>query len=74
MVKLTLIARVTDGLPLAEGLDTEKDPELDEYKHQAKVNAMAAQPHCSTWQTAMACLHIALFIATDFAISAQSSH
>eukprot|EP00246_Nothoceros_aenigmaticus_P010621 TRINITY_DN272_c0_g1_i1.p1 TRINITY_DN272_c0_g1~~TRINITY_DN272_c0_g1_i1.p1 ORF type:complete len:220 (+),score=39.83 TRINITY_DN272_c0_g1_i1:270-929(+) len=38
MVKLTLIARVTDGLPLAEGLDdgrAEKDLEI--YKQQAKA-------------------------------------
>uniref|UniRef100_A0A7S0N5R7 Longin domain-containing protein n=1 Tax=Pyramimonas obovata TaxID=1411642 RepID=A0A7S0N5R7_9CHLO len=37
MVKLTLIARVTDGLPLAEGLDTDKDPDLEHYKQQAKT-------------------------------------
>ncbi|KAF6135613.1 hypothetical protein GIB67_028184 [Kingdonia uniflora] len=38
MVKLTMIARVTDGLPLAEGLDDgrdQKDSEL--YKQQAKA-------------------------------------
>jgi vesicle transport protein SEC22 len=38
MVKLTMIARVNDGLPLAEGLDdgrAEKDLEL--YKQQAKT-------------------------------------
>jgi vesicle transport protein SEC22 len=38
MVKLTMIARVTDGLPLAEGLDDggrdQKDIEF--YKQQAK--------------------------------------
>ncbi len=37
MVRLTLIARITDGLPLAEGLDSEKDNEIDQYKAQAKV-------------------------------------
>ena len=37
MVRLTLISRVHDGLPLAEGLDNEKDKELDTYKLQAKV-------------------------------------
>jgi hypothetical protein len=37
MVRLTLIARVHDGLPLAEGLDGEKDRELDNHKLQAKV-------------------------------------
>eukprot|EP00271_Cylindrocystis_brebissonii_P007874 TRINITY_DN2176_c0_g2_i1.p1 TRINITY_DN2176_c0_g2~~TRINITY_DN2176_c0_g2_i1.p1 ORF type:complete len:225 (-),score=34.68 TRINITY_DN2176_c0_g2_i1:166-840(-) len=40
MVKLTLIARATDGLPLAEGLDTGQDAQqgrdLDIYKSQAK--------------------------------------
>ena len=37
MVRLTLIARVHDGLPLAEGLDGDKDRDLETYKHQAKV-------------------------------------
>lgn len=37
MVKLTLIARVNDGLPLAEGLDTDKDHDLEYYKQQAKT-------------------------------------
>ena len=36
MVKATLIARVIDGLPLVEGLDTEKEAGLDVYKQQAK--------------------------------------
>ncbi|KAK6148770.1 hypothetical protein DH2020_016295 [Rehmannia glutinosa] len=37
MVKLTLIARVTDGLPLAEGLDDGRDvPDADFYKQQVK--------------------------------------
>lgn len=38
MVRLTLIARVSDGLPLAEGLDSDKDGEIDQYKTQAKVS------------------------------------
>ena len=37
MVRLTMIARITDGLPLAEGLDNDKELELEEHKHQAKV-------------------------------------
>eukprot|EP00270_Netrium_digitus_P019319 TRINITY_DN7597_c0_g1_i1.p1 TRINITY_DN7597_c0_g1~~TRINITY_DN7597_c0_g1_i1.p1 ORF type:complete len:220 (-),score=41.55 TRINITY_DN7597_c0_g1_i1:280-939(-) len=38
MVKLTLIARVTDGLPLAEGLEDGREaPEMDVYKQQAKA-------------------------------------
>lgn len=37
MVKLTMIARVTDGLPLAEGLDDGRDiQDVDFYKQQAK--------------------------------------
>lgn len=39
MVRLTLIARISDGLPLAEGLDRDDQPELRQYdyKGQAKV-------------------------------------
>ncbi|XP_078428798.1 synaptobrevin family protein [Wolffia australiana] len=38
MVKLTLIARVTDGLPLAEGLEDSRDlKDVDLYKQQAKL-------------------------------------
>ena len=43
MVKLTLIARALDGLPLAEGLDTDKDPAMERYKAQAKVWARARE-------------------------------
>mmetsp|Transcript_10130 Transcript_10130/g.25936 ORF Transcript_10130/g.25936 Transcript_10130/m.25936 type:complete len:218 (-) Transcript_10130:65-718(-) len=37
MVRLTLIARVTDGLPLAEGLESDKSSDLETYKQQAKT-------------------------------------
>lgn len=38
MVKLTMIARVTDGLPLAEGLDDGRDMQDSEfYKQQVKA-------------------------------------
>ena len=37
MVRLTLIARQRDGLPLAEGLDNDKDRDLSVGKQQAKV-------------------------------------
>jgi vesicle transport protein SEC22 len=40
MVRLTLIARQRDGLPLAEGLDNDKDPDLTSSKQQAKVRIM----------------------------------
>ncbi|PSC72765.1 kDa vesicle transport [Micractinium conductrix] len=36
MVRLTLIARTRDGLPLAEGLDADKEHEMYQYKSQAK--------------------------------------
>lgn len=42
MVRLTLIARQRDGLPLAEGLDNDKDPDLTANKQQAKVCAVAS--------------------------------
>jgi hypothetical protein len=50
MVRLTLIARLADGLPLAEGLDSDKDAEIDQYKLQAKVCAMSCR-----WVGAVAC-------------------
>ena len=38
MVKLTMIARVTDGLPLVEGLDDGRDVQnADIYKQQVKA-------------------------------------
>ena len=38
MVKMTLIARVTDGLPLAEGLDDGRDlRDAEMYKQQVKA-------------------------------------
>jgi len=38
MVKSTLIARVSDGLPLAASVDEEAaETELNEYKQQAKL-------------------------------------
>ena len=37
MVKLTMIARITDGLPLAEGLDDGRDiRDVEFYKQQVK--------------------------------------
>lgn len=37
MVKATMIARVIDGLPLAEGLDEGREQrDLESYKQQAK--------------------------------------
>ena len=36
MVKLTMLARVADGLPLAEGLESDRQADLETYKQQAK--------------------------------------
>lgn len=53
MVRLTLLARVRDGLPLAEGLDREKDPHIDTCKQQAKtvikqLSSSSSQPQRMT--------------------------
>ena len=45
MVRLTLIARIVDGLPLAEGLDADKDSDIDAYKSQAKVGRTHTRTH-----------------------------
>ena len=37
MVRLTLVSRLSDGLPLAEGLDGGKDAQLESCKAQAKA-------------------------------------
>lgn len=37
MVRVTMIARLGDGLPLCEGLDAEKSTDLDVCKRQAKT-------------------------------------
>ena len=37
MVKLTMLARVADGLPLAEGLESDRQTDLETYKQQAKT-------------------------------------
>jgi hypothetical protein len=49
-VRLTLIARVSDGLPLAEGLDRDEEPEMRQYdyKNQAKVDY---HNNCGLWPT-----------------------
>lgn len=52
MVRLTILARVRDGLPLAEGLDREKDPNLDNCKAQAKtlIKQLASHSNSSAKQ------------------------
>jgi vesicle transport protein SEC22 len=41
MVRLTMIARISDGLPLAEGLDRDEDPELRQYDYKSQAKASA---------------------------------
>lgn len=62
MVKLTLIARVTDGLPLAEGLDTDKNQDLEYYKQQAKnlfkkISQGATPPSRASYESGPYFLH-----------------
>ena len=38
MVKLTMIVRLRDGLPLCEGLELDKVANMETYKQQAKVS------------------------------------
>jgi vesicle transport protein SEC22 len=52
MVKLTMIARVIDGLPLAEGLEYDQSIDLEFYKQQAKqvfkrLSMMSTEQTCS---------------------------
>ena len=55
-MRLTLISRVHDGLPLAEGLDNEKDKDLDQYKLQAKVPLLLpVKQHVAVPDTAADC-------------------
>ena len=42
MVRLTLLARITDGLPLAEGLEDDQNHDLQQFKQQAKVSQNSA--------------------------------
>jgi hypothetical protein len=44
MVRLTLIARKHDGLPLSEGLDSDNHHDMEPYKQQAKVQLI--HTHC----------------------------
>jgi len=44
-VRLTLIARVSDGLPLAEGLDRDEDPEMRQYDYKNQAKVCTRYPH-----------------------------
>mmetsp|Transcript_1588 Transcript_1588/g.4702 ORF Transcript_1588/g.4702 Transcript_1588/m.4702 type:complete len:219 (+) Transcript_1588:350-1006(+) len=63
MVALTLISRVSDGLPLAEGLDSDKERQLDSFKQQAKTlfkkqaNSGAGQPKRMTLEAGSMTFH-----------------
>jgi len=46
MVRLTLIARKHDGLPLSEGLDSDNHHDMEPYKQQAKVQLIKLHTVC----------------------------
>ncbi len=48
MVRLTLIARKHDGLPLSEGLDSDNHHDMEPYKQQAKVQLIQLHTVCYT--------------------------
>lgn len=43
MVKLTMIVRLFDGLPLCESLELDKIANLEMYKQQAKVSQFSSE-------------------------------
>ena len=53
MVRLTLLARITDGLPLAEGLEDDQNQDLLQFKQQAKVKihsqTLSWTQHAKIW-------------------------
>ena len=44
MVKLTMIVRLADGLPLCESLEMDKIANMEMYKQQAKVRRSEIPP------------------------------
>jgi hypothetical protein len=69
MVHLTIIARLVDGLALAEGLDTDKDLEISNYKAQAKV-IMSNNP--SSWNASLSKASIFTALVTCHALRTYS--
>jgi hypothetical protein len=62
-----MIARISDGLPLAEGLDRDDDPELRQYDYKSQAKASAG----TKFGTSEACvstvqLHVQLVSAAAF--------
>ena len=43
MVKLTMIVRLFDGLPLCESLELDKIANMEMYKQQAKVSQFSSE-------------------------------
>lgn len=80
MVKLTLIARVSDGLPLAEGLENDKDHELANFKQQAKglfkkmAESGAGQPKKMTLEAGSMTFHYIIANNVAFLTLADKSY
>lgn len=85
MVKLTMIARVTDGLPLAEGLDDGRDiQDAEFYKQQVKAlfkNLSRGQNEASRMSVESGpyvfqypCVSIPLYILFFFSVTDTRSH
>ena len=59
MVRLTLLARITDGLPLAEGLEDDQNHDLLQFKQQAKACSIAIY-HVIKTVVVMTCICVRL--------------
>ena len=73
MVRLTLIARKHDGLPLSEGLDSDNHHDMEPYKQQAKVQlTLFSFRVCCTDRSKPACLQPVVVWQQLFKKMAQS--
>ncbi|KDE09056.1 vesicle transporter SEC22 [Microbotryum lychnidis-dioicae p1A1 Lamole] len=78
MVRSTIIARTTDGLPLAASNDDdEQDPKLPEYKQQAKMIfrrvTPQAEPRCSI-ESGACTLHYLISDSIIYLVIADKSY
>lgn len=73
MVRLTMIARVSDGLPLAEGLDRDEDPELRQYDYKSQAKASAGAVHGSAKRVSAVCGHLCDHLVYSWYISCTAT-
>lgn len=81
MVRLTMIARASDGLPLAEGLDAARDPAADALKTSAKAvlaklgpASSSATPSRVSVDGGGAVFHVALVDGVAYVAAADKSY